>query len=217
MKLHLFKNLSEGDLIITKQKRILKSLNGILRFNHIRARNLNEIKTTISQRYDINNSETKMINNTIDLNSGMTQDKNRNKKFKLITGLNNLNKLHSSNSELIISKDKSNEKEINNENKNKNNSIYKLKEIFNYKSRNKYYEKLKKITYTFSQKKKLIIKTNLSSLKFKGISFPNYLKENVQEKLSEKEKEENKNNNNDNNNRPIEKKEADKILSVYAN
>ena len=30
MKLHLFKNLSEGDLIITKQKRILKSLNGIL-------------------------------------------------------------------------------------------------------------------------------------------------------------------------------------------
>ena len=219
MKLHLFKNLSEGDLIITKQKRILKSLNGILRFNHIRARNLNEIKTTISQRYDINNSETKMINNTIDLNSGMTQDKNRNKKFKLITGLNNLNKLHSSNSEIIISKDKSNEKEINNENKNKNNSIYKLKEIFNYKSRNKYYEKLKKITYTFSQKKKQIIKTNLSSLKFKGISFPNYLKENVQEKLSEKEKEENKNNNNNNNNnnRPIEKKEADKILSVYAN
>ena len=176
MKLHLFKNLSEGDLIITKQKRILKSLNGILRFNHIRARNLNEIKTTISQRYDINNSETKMINNTIDLNSGMTQDKNRNKKFKLITGLNNLNKLHSSNSEIIISKDKSNEKKINNENKIKNNSIYKLKEIFNYKSRNKYYEKLKKITYTFSQKKKQIIKTNLSSLKFKGISFPNYLK-----------------------------------------
>ena len=153
MKLHLFKNLSEGDLIITKQKRILKSLNGILRFNHIRARNLNEIKTTISQRYDINNSETKMINNTIDLNSGMTQDKNRNKKFKLITGLNNLNKLHSSNSEIIISKDKSNEKEINNENKNKNNSIYKLKEIFNYKSRNKYYEKLKKITYTLVKRK----------------------------------------------------------------
>ena len=211
MKLHLFKNLSEGDIIITKQKRIIKSLNSILKFNPKRYKNSTEIKTTISQSCDKNNSETKIVNNTIELNCGITQDKNKKKKFRLITGLN---KLHSSNSEIIISKDKSNETEINNNNTNKNNSLYKLKELFNYKSRNKYYEKLKKLTFTFNQKKNQIKKTNLSNLKFKGISLPNYLKQNEQEKLPEKE--ETKNSNSGNNN-PIERNEADKILSVYAN
>ena len=207
MKLHLFKNLSEGDIVIAKQKRIINSLNGFLRLKPKRHGHLKEIKTTILQRKDISNSDTKNINDTIDLNFEMNQDKNRNKKFRLITGLN---KLHSSNSEIIISKDKSQDfKELNdksNEN-NENNNINQLKELFQYKSRNKHYEKLKEITYAFSQKKKHIIKTNLSKMKFKGISFPKYIKE------KETEKEENK----IQNKKVIENQEAYKILSVYAN
>ena len=83
-----------------------------------------------------------------------------------------------------------------------------LNELLKYKSRNQHYEKLKEITYTFSEKKKQIIKKNLSNLKFKGTIFPKYLKQ-------ETEKEQNQINNK--NKTILERQEADKMLSVYAN
>ena len=215
MKLHLFKNVSESDLLISKQKNIINSLHDLLISNPKRNRNNKKILTTISERKELYNSETTTKNNTENTNQVKNKEKiifrNRDKKFRLITGLN---KLHSSNSEIIVSRDKSKsilsipELKLKLSEKNKAESMNQLNELLKYKSRNQHYENLKEITYTFSEKKKQIIKKNLSNLKFKGTIFPKYLKQ-------ETEKEQNQINNK--NKTILERQEADKMLSVYAN
>ena len=212
MNKHLFKNVSETDLILTRQRRIINSLNDLLIFNPKRLKriifNRKDNKTTLSEKININNSETKNSNNTINtnntnntnkinlnlVNSEKTKEdifKLSNRKLRIVKGLN---KLHSSRSEIIISKNKTQLENIINNNK---------REILTYKTRTKPLPKLKQINYSFSENKNKMMQKNLEKLKNNKMKLQKDLKETKTETILD-----NQNNNNI---------EPNKILDVYAN
>ena len=212
MNKHLFKNVSETDLILTRQRRIINSLNDLLIFNPKRLKriicNRKDNKTTVSEKININNSETKNSNNTINtnntnntnkinlnlVNSEKTKEdifKLSNRKLRIVKGLN---KLHSSRSEIIISKNKTQLENIINNNK---------REILTYKTRTKPLPKLKQINYSFSENKNKKMQKNLEKLKNNKMKLQKDLKETKTETILD-----NQNNNNI---------EPNKILDVYAN
>ena len=220
MNKHLFKNVSEVDLILTRQRNIIKSLNDILIFNPKRLKRIisngKNSKTIISENYNINNSETKNSINTNSINTNINNNTNNintininlispektrennifkinDKKFRLIKGLN---KLHPSRSEIIISKDKTQtENDINN----------KKIEIPSYKSRNKPLPKLKQINYSFNEIKNKITQKNLEKLKNNKIKLQKDLNEKETKNQTLLDKQNNINN-----------REPNKIFDVYA-
>ena len=159
MNLHLFKNESEMKFTEIKQKKIIQSLNDILIFRTKRNNNFisrnKENNSCSSEKNKFYNSEIqhKSNNNIITLlNSDNPREKNKSRIVK------KLNKLHSSRSEMVISKDK----------------IFNNNNTFGQNMRNQYYQNLNKINYTFRDKKK-IIKTKLEKIKQNGILLPKNL------------------------------------------
>ena len=210
MNFHLFKNASEGNIIESKQKRILKSLDNIIILNPKRFKKCYNIipynKISSTEKDTILSYQTKNSTNTIStvLNSNNFKENNsnktRNKNFLIKKGLK---KLHSSRPELIFSKDKNTilsqiEKEMNN------------KELIRKEDKNKYFESLKEIDHTFNEKRNLI-KKQLEKIKTNGIRIlPNKkLLEKEQEKVKEsKTTIENTSN--------LLNSEKNKYLNVYA-
>ena len=175
MNIHLFKNVSEGNLIEIKQRKIIKALNDIITLNPKRFKKFNGIlkdnKNNSSEKSSVLNSEIKIkndnntnIKNEVIYSYNNTKNnlfQSRNKRFILKKGIN---KFHSSRSELIFNKD--NSTIFSNLKKNLNN-----KELFKFKTRNRHFEKLKEINYTYNERKNTR-KKNLENLKYIGIKFP---------------------------------------------
>ena len=168
MNIHLFKNVSQENLIEIKQRRILKSLNDIIILNPKRLKKFKSIipesKNNSTEKSDNFSSETKYSNYLLysDNVNKNTVTSNLNRISMIKKGIN---KLHSSRSELFIPKSKNTilpklEKEPKNE------------EVSSYNTRNKHLGNLNNIIYDFNQRKK-IIKNNLQKLKSTGIKiFP---------------------------------------------
>ena len=142
MNIHLFKNVSEGNLIEIKQRKIIKALNDIITLNPKRFKKFNGIlkdnKNNSREKSSVLNSEIKNDNNTNIKNEVIYSYNNtknnlfqsRNKRFILKKGIN---KFHSSRSDIIFNKDKS--KVFSNLKKNLNN-----KELFKIKTSNRHFE-----------------------------------------------------------------------------
>ena len=159
MNLHLFKNESEMKFTEIKQRKIIQSLNDILIFRTKRNNNFisrnkeNNSFSSEKNKFYISEIQHKSNNNIITLlNSDNPREKNKSRIVK------KLNKLHSSRSEMVISKDK----------------IFNNNNTFGQSMRNQYYQNLNKINYTFRDKKK-IIKTKLEKIKQNRILLPKNL------------------------------------------